>query len=105
MGLMTQKDLAQQGSVRINEFLAESKLNKAEAARKEEARVFAQNHPDPTKEEEGLGDPMAMFTPVAGDIMDVGRAVGSATQGDWGGAALGMVAAIPLVGDGLKASL
>ena len=105
MGLMSQKDLAQQGARRINEFQAETERNKAQAARDEEDRIFAQNHPDPTKEGEGLGDPMAMFTPIAGDIVDVGRAIGSAAQGDWSGAALSMVAAVPFVGDGLKAGL
>ena len=105
MGIMSQKDLAQQGARRINEFQAETKRNKAQATQDEADRVYAQNHPDPTKVEEGLGDPMAMFTPLAGDIMDVGRAVESATQGDWSGAALSMAAAIPFVGDGLKAGL
>ena len=102
---MTQKDMAQQGSERINAFLEESKLNKAEAERKEEARIFAQNHPDPTKQEEGLVDPLAMFTPVASDVVDVDRAIGSALEGDWGSAALSMVAAVPIVGDAAKAAI
>lgn len=105
MGLMTQKAMAQQGSERINEFLEESKLNKAQAKKDEEARIFAQNHPDPTKEEEGLVDPLAMFTPLASDVVDVDRAIGSALEGDWGGAALGMVAAVPVVGDAAKAAI
>ena len=102
---MSQKDMAQQGSERINAFLEESKLNKAQAKKDEEARIFAQNHPDPTKEEEGLVDPLAMFTPLASDVVDVDRAIGSALEGDWGGAALGMVAAVPIVGDAAKAAI
>ena len=105
MGLMSQKDMAQEGARRIHEFQAETKRNKAQSALDEEARIYAQNHPDPTKEEEGLGDPMAMLTPIAGDIVDVGRAAGSAAQGDWSAAALSILAAIPFVGDGLKAGL
>ena len=105
MGLMTQKDLAQKGAGQINAFLEESKLNKAQAKKDEEARIFAQNHPDPTKEEEGLVDPLAMFTPLASDVVDVDRAIGSALEGDWGGAALGMVAAVPIVGDAAKAAI
>lgn len=102
---MTQKDLAQKGAGQINAFLEESKLNKAQAKKDEEARIFAQNHPDPTKEEEGLVDPLAMFTPLASDVVDVDRAIGSALEGDWGGAALGMVAAVPIVGDAAKAAI
>jgi len=105
MGLMTQKDMAQKGAGQINAFLEESKLNKAQAKKDEEARIFAQNHPDPTKEEEGLVDPLAMFTPLASDVVDVDRAIGSALEGDWGGAALGMVAAVPIVGDAAKAAI
>jgi hypothetical protein len=102
---MTQKDLAQKGAGQINAFLEESKLNKAQAKKDEEARIFAQNHPDPTKEEEGLVDPVAMFTPFVSDVIDVGKAIGSALQGDLGGAALGMVAAVPVVGDAAKAAI
>ena len=105
MGLMSQKDMAQQGSERINAFLEESKLNKAEAERKEEARIFDQNHPDPTKEEEGLVDPIAMFTPFVSDVIDVGRAAVSAYQGDWGTALMSGVAAIPYAGESLKAGM
>ena len=54
MGLMTQKDLAQKGAGQINAFLEESKLNKAQAKKDEEARIFAQNHPDPTKKRKVL---------------------------------------------------
>ena len=102
---MSQKDMAQQGSERINAFLEESKLNKAEAERKEEARIFDQNHPDPTKEEEGLVDPIAMFTPFVSDVIDVGRAAVSAYQGDWGTALMSGVAAIPYAGESLKAGM
>ena len=98
MGLMTQKDMAQQGSKRINEFLEESKLNQAQADKDEEARIFAQNHPDPTKEERGLVDPLAMFTPLASDVVDFDNAVGSAVAGDWEDAVWSAAAAIPLVG-------
>jgi hypothetical protein len=105
MGLMTQKDLAQKGAGQINAFLEESKLNKAQAKKDEEARIFAQNHPDPTKEEEGLVDPVAMFTPFVSDVIDVGRAAVSAYQGDWGTALMSGVAAIPYAGESLKAGM
>jgi hypothetical protein len=116
MGLMTQKDMAQQGSERINAFLAKSKEDSIQKEFDEDAmqmsdrqaeyeRKQALMFPDPTKEEEGLVDPVAMFTPFVSDVIDVGRAAVSAYQGDWGTALMSGVAAIPYAGESLKAGM
>ena len=115
MGLMTQKAMAQQGSERINEFLSKSKEDSIQKEFDEDAMQMADRQAeyesnqwknDPSKQEAGLVSPIDSvleFTGV-GSAMEATRAVSSLVEGDWLGAALGMVAALP-AGKKAKASL
>ena len=128
MGLMSQKDLAQQGAGRINEFLQEedeTSIVQEEAALSDEFAAEG-DYLDSLKDKQlvqgpngqewsdlpfldkGLTDPLAdiaELTPVVGDIMAAGNALSSAVQGDWEDAAWGALASVPLLGKPIKKAL
>tara|TARA_R110000868_G_scaffold61189_11_gene186075 strand:+ start:2773 stop:5160 length:2388 start_codon:yes stop_codon:yes gene_type:complete len=128
MGLMSQKDLAQQGAGRIHEFLQEedeTSVVQEEAALSDEFAAEG-DYLDSLKDKQlvqgpngqewsdlpfldkGLTDPLAdiaELTPVVGDIMAAGNALSSAVQGDWEDAAWGALASVPLLGKPIKKAL
>lgn len=120
MGLMTQKAMAQQGSERINEFLAKSKEDSIQKEFDEDAMQMADRQAeyesnlwktDPSKQEAGLVSPIDSvleFTGVSalGSAFD---AAGSALEGDYSGAGIEglatLLGTVPLVGSKLKKPL
>ena len=120
MGLMTQKDMAQQGSERINAFLDKSKEDSIQKEFDEDAMQMSDRQAeyesnlwktDPSKQEAGLISPIDSvleFTGVSalGSAFD---AAGSALEGDYSGAGIEglatLLGTVPLVGSKLKKPL
>ena len=120
MGLMTQKDMAQQGSERINAFLDNSKENAIQKEFDEDAMQMSDRQAeyesnlwktDPSKQEAGLISPIDSVLEFTG-VSSLGSAFDSASsalEGDYLGAGIeglaAMVGAVPIVGSKLKKPL
>lgn len=117
---MTQKAMAQQGSERINEFLAKSKEDSIQKEFDEDAMQMADRQAeyesnqwknDPSKQEPGLISPIDSVLEFTG-VSALGSAfdsVGSALEGDYAGASIDglatLLGTVPLVGSKLKKPL
>ena len=120
MGLMTQKDMAQQGSERINAFLDKSKEDSIQKEFDEDAMQMSDRQAeyesnqwknDPSKQEPGLISPIDSVLEFTG-VSALGSAfdsVGSALEGDYAGASIDglatLLGTVPLVGSKLKKPL